>query len=132
MIVLTVGEVIRLHQKLIALTGGAQGIRDEGLLDSAVNGCYQTFGGEELYPTVMEKAARMAFAICKNHPFIDGNKRTAVTSMLVILRLNGVSLLYTQTELVDLGFGIAEGTVEYDDIIVWLQTHGQKIELSNR
>ena len=83
MIVLTINEVTELHEKLITATGGAYGIRDIGLLESAVLGCYQSFGGEDLYPSVVEKAARMAFAICSNHPFIDGNKRSAITALLV-------------------------------------------------
>jgi death-on-curing protein len=123
MIILTVAEVTRLHEKIVAATGGSQGIRDAGLLESAVLGCYQTFGDEELYPSVIEKAARMAFAVCKNHPFLDGNKRAAVTSMLVILRMNNIRLSYTQPELVRLGLGIAEGSVSYDDIVAWIKSH---------
>jgi death-on-curing protein len=123
MIILTVSEVVALHGKLIAATGGLPGIRDAELLESAVFGCYQSFGDEDLYPTVIEKAARMAFAICKNHPFADGNKRAAVTSMLVILRVNDIELSYTQTELVNLGLGIATGAVDYGNIVAWLRAH---------
>ena len=79
--ILTTNEVVELHEKIIAATGGSFGIRDLGLLESAVLGCYQSFGGDDLYPTAIEKAARMAYAVCKNHPFIDGNKRVAVASM---------------------------------------------------
>lgn len=117
MIILTVSEVVDLHEKLIAATGCSYGIRDKGLLESAVMGCYQTFGDEDLYPTAEEKAARMAFSICKNHPFIDGNKRTAVTSMLVILRMNGIALSFTQPELVELGLDVADGRTTYEDIV---------------
>ena len=123
MIILTTSEIVELHVKITAATGGSSGIRDIGLLESAVLGCYQTFGGDDLYPTVIEKAARMAYAICKNHPFIDGNKRAAVVSMLVILRMNDISLSYTQQELVSLGFGIAEGNICYEDIIAWIHAH---------
>ena len=123
MIILTVLEVAELHEKLITATGGSAGTRDAGLLESAVLGCYQTFGGEDLYPSAVEKAARMAFAICKNHPFIDGNKRTAVASMFVVLRMNGIRLSYTQHELVGLGLGIADGSIGYESIVVWINTH---------
>ena len=123
MIILTVSEVTELHEKLIAATGGSHGVRDMGLLESAVLGCYQTFGDTELYPTIMEKAARMAYAICKNHPFIDGNKRAAVTSMLVMLRLNGIVPSYTQQELIALGLSIADGSIEYEEILAWLERH---------
>jgi death-on-curing protein len=123
MIILTASEVAALHEKLIAATGGLPGIRDAGLLESAVMNCCQTFGNDELYPTVTEKAARMAYAICKNHPFADGNKRTAVTAMLVILRVNDVPLGFTQPELVALGLGIANGSVDYENIIAWIHAH---------
>ena len=116
MIVITISEVVEIHEKLIAVTGGSPGLRDMGLLESAVLGCYQSFGGIDLYPSVIEKAARMAFAICKNHPFIDGNKRVAVTSMLVILRMNDISLAYAQRELVMLGLGIADGGIDCDNV----------------
>ena len=123
MIVLTVSEISKLHEKLISATGGAPGIRDIGLLESAVLGCGQTFGGKELYPTIVEKAAWTAYAICRNHPFVDGNKRVAVTSMLVTLRLNRVQLRYTQQELIELGLGAARGDVDYEGIAAWIETH---------
>ena len=123
MILLTVSEIIILHEKLMDATGGSYGLRDPGLLESAVLGCYQIFDDVELYPTLIEKAARMAFAVCKNHPFIDGNKRVAVTAMLVLLRMNSVSLLYTQAELVSLGLGIADGSADYNNIVTWINDH---------
>ena len=123
MIILTTDEVVELHKKLTIATGGSPGIRDIGLLESAVLGCYQSFDGQDLYPTIVEKAARMAYAVCKNHPFIDGNKRAAVTSMLVILRMNDIFLLYAQKELVTLGLGIADGSIDYEDIVAWINAH---------
>ena len=69
----------------------------------------------------------MAYAVCKNHPFIDGNKRVAVASMLVILRMNDITLQYTQSELVDLGLGIAENSIDYDDIVAWVNVHLKSI-----
>ena len=123
MIILTTDEVITMHEKLVAATGGSPGIRDMGLLESAVLGCTQTFGGEEIYPTVVEKAARMAYSLCKNHPFIDGNKRVAVTALLVILRMNNVSLQYTQQELITLGLKAADGSINYENIVVWVNSH---------
>ena len=123
MIHLSLSEVYELHNKLIHATGGSPGVRDNGLLESAVIGCYQSFGGVDLYPTIIDKSARMAYAICKNHPFIDGNKRVAVTAMLVKLRLNGINLTFTQPELVALGLGIADGSLEYEDIISWINEH---------
>ena len=126
MTVLTVSEVIVLHEKLIAKTGGLGGVRDMGLLESAVLNCSQTFGGEELYPAIADKAVQMAFGICKNHPFLDGNKRTAILSMLVMLYINDVALCYTQKELIDLGLGIAEGSIDDEGIHGWIDRHKKK------
>ena len=123
MIALTTSEIIELHEKLIAATGGSSGLRDKGLLESAILGCYQTFGGDDLYPTVIEKAARLAYSICNNHPFVDGNKRVSVTAMLVILRMNDINLSHTQRELVALGLGIADGNLDYEDIVAWIHAH---------
>ncbi|MDR1542712.1 MAG: type II toxin-antitoxin system death-on-curing family toxin [Clostridiales bacterium] len=122
MIILTVSEVAALHEKIAASTGGLSGVRDAASLESAVLNCYQTFSDEALYPTVTEKAARLAFAICKNHPFVDGNKRAAVAAMLVILRVNNVLLSHTQSELVALGLGIASGSIDYESIVSWIHS----------
>jgi death-on-curing protein len=98
-------------------------LRDKGLLESAVLNCYQTFGGEELYPGIIEKSARLAFGICANHPFVDGNKRAAVASLLMILRLNDVAISYTQKELVTLGLGIADRLLDYEAVAEWVRSH---------
>jgi len=123
MIILTTDEIIEVHAKLITATGGSPGLRDSGLLESAVLGCTQTFRGEDLYPPVIEKASRMAYSICKNHPFVDGNKRVAVTALLVILRMNDVALSFTQEDLIFLGLGVADGSLGYDEIIAWVNKH---------
>jgi death-on-curing protein len=120
MITLTVDEIILLHEKIITATGGPSGLRDYGLLESAVLGCYQSFEGNDVYPSVVEKAARLAYSLCNNHAFVDGNKRVAVTAMLVLLRMNNIELAFTQKELISLGLGIASGSVGYDDILTWL------------
>ena len=123
MIILTTDEIIEVHAKLIKATGGSPGLRDMGLLESAVLGCTQTFGGEDLYPTVIEKASRMAYSICKNHPFVDGNKRVAVSALLVILRMNDIAISFTQKELIILGLGIADGNIDYNNIVIWVNKH---------
>ena len=123
MIVLTTDEVIEVHDKLINVTGGSPGLRDIGLLESAVLGCSQSFNGVYIYPTIIEKASRLAYAVCKNHPFIDGNKRVAVTALLVTLHMNDILLSFTQTELIELGLGVADSNVDYDGIIAWVNTH---------
>jgi death-on-curing protein len=121
--ILTVDRIITLHSMLIAAIGGSDGLRDKGLLESAVLNCYQTFGGEELYPGVIEKAAWLAFGICANHPFVDGNKRAAVTSMITILDMNDVAISYTQKELVALGLGISDRSLDYEAVLEWVRLH---------
>ena len=118
---ITVAETIELHDKIILASGGSPGMRDAGLLESAIMGCYQSFDGVDLYPSVIEKSARIAYSICKNHPFVDGNKRTAVMSMLMTLRMNDIILKYPQKDLVTLGVGIEENRIDYEGIVAWIK-----------
>lgn len=123
MIRLTKEQVLMLHIQLIESTGGCDGIRDEGLLDSALESPFQSFGGEELYPGIQAKAARLCYGLVKNHAMIDGNKRMGAHTMLVFLAVNGYELRYTQKELVDLILDIADGKKEYGDILSWILVH---------
>ena len=123
MILLTVDEITKLHTKLTAKTGGSDGLRDMGLLESAVYSAQSSFGGTEVYPTPVEKAARLQFALTSNHPFVDGNKRIGVLVMLLTLKLNGINLRYTQEELTELGLAAASGMLNYEDILAWIQQH---------
>ena len=108
MIVLTVDEIVGIHSKLIQKTGGLDGIRDKGLLESAVFNISTGFEDVELYPAIEEKAARLAYGIVSNHAFLDGNKRIGVLSMLMTLKLNHVDIKYSQKELIELGLKVAE------------------------
>ena len=123
MIVLTVDEIILLHGKLLRATGGTPGLRDPELLESAVLGVNAGFGDTERYPTVEAKAARLAFALVSSHAFVDGNKRTGMLAMLMLLRLNNVTLRYTQKELINLGLDAASGRANYEDILEWIFQH---------
>ena len=123
MITLTVSEILRLHQKLLDATGGLSGTRDLGLLESAVYSANQEFGEEEAYPTVEQRAARLAYAITQNHPFVDGNKRIGMLVMLMTLRLNHVQIQYTQAELIQLGLSVADNSYRYEDILAWINNH---------
>ena len=123
MILLTVEEIIALHDKLIERTGGSQGLRDQSLLESAVYSAMSAFGDSEAYPTVEEKAARLMFSITNNHAFVDGNKRIGLFVMLMTLQLNNIKIKYTQTELITLGLSVADGETEYIDILDWIMEH---------
>ena len=83
MIKLTKNQIIAVHSSLIAATCGSDGIRDKGLLESAIEAPFQTFGGIDLYPALLQKAARIGYCLISNHPFIDGNKRIGIHAMLV-------------------------------------------------
>jgi len=123
---LTTDEVILLHEKLLSATGGSAGLRDQGLLESAVWSVDAAFGDVERYPSIEEKAARLAYALISNHAFVDGNKRIGILAMLVTLDLNDVALQYGQTELIELGLAIANSQAQYDDILAWIYHHKQK------
>lgn len=123
MILLTVDEIIMLHEKLLRATGGLPGLRDRGLLESAVFGIEASFEEVEQYPTLEEKAARLAFSLIANHAFADGNKRVGVLAMLVTLKLNGIGVQYSQQELVELGLSTASGKAGYHEILSWVRSH---------
>ena len=112
-----------LHTQLILQTGGSEGVRDYNLLDSALETPFQSFGGDELYPTIQAKAARLGYGLIKNHCMIDGNKRIGTHAMLVFLALNGIELKYTQKELYETILHVAAGKIEYEDLLQWVLDH---------
>ena len=116
-------QILLLHSVLIAESGGSDGVRDEGLLDSAVNTPFQTFSGLDLYPTVLEKAVRLGFGLIRNHPFIDGNKRIGTHAMLVFLNLNSITLSYEDDELISTILSVASGEMDADGLLKWIQQH---------
>ena len=119
----SVETVIAIHAELINKIGGLHGIRDENLLDMSVNSPFQTFGGNDLYPTIVNKAAHLAFSLINNHSFLDGNKRVGVTVMIIFLKSNGFEIKCTNEELAVLGIGIADGSYDEDYIQEWLNNH---------
>lgn len=116
-------QILLLHSALIADSGGIDGIRDEGLLDSAINAPFQTFDGQQLYPTVLEKATRLGFGLIKNHPFLDGNKRIGTHVMLVFLEINNITLFYEDNELISVILAVASGELDADGLLKWIQQH---------
>lgn len=114
-------EVLALHEAAIARFGGARGVRDLGMLESALAQPHQTFGGKELYPTVEEKAARYAFGLCRNHPFVDGNKRVAAACLGAYLRLEGRTFRPSHEGLLSVMLGVAGGSVDYESLLEWVR-----------
>ena len=121
--ILSKQQILFLHADLIKEFGGTGGIRDEKLLDSAISAPFQTFGGVELYPTLIEKAARLGYGLIKNHPFIDGNKRVGTHAMLIFLALNNFSLRYEDADLIEIILRVADNTFDYSDLLNWLKNH---------
>ena len=120
---LTVGQIISMHSQLIMTIGGSDGIRDMGLLESAVNAPFQSFGGWDVYPTIYEKAARLGFGLAQNHAFIDGNKRIAAHAVLVFLAYNGIEIDCTESELFSMFMRLAESEATFEELVSWLMDH---------
>ncbi len=115
-------NVLLIYQMIVEETGGEFGIRSEELLESAIEAPYQTFDGKELFPTKIEKGARLGFGLVKNHPFIDGNKRIGVHIMISFLEVNGIYLEFTNEIIEDIALGVAEGRYQYEDVLNILQS----------
>ena len=119
----TIIDITILHQKIVQQTGGSADVRDMGLVSSALMRAEASFGGEDLYPGIIDKAAVICHGLVMNHGFVDGNKRIGVTAMLLILRRNDVLLAYTQNELVEFGLNIAKGKLDVQKIKDWIVRH---------
>ena len=125
---LTIGEVLRLHLLVAQQTGGASGVRDASALESALAQPRMTFGGQELYPGVLEKAAALCFFIVSGHPFIDGNKRTGHAAMETFLVLNGFEIdarTYEQERVI---LAVAAGEMRLEAFTEWLSPHLKRAE----
>lgn len=120
---LTAGQVLFIHSRLIDETGGSHGIRDIGLLQSAVSRPKATFEGKDLYPDIFYKAAAFMESLIKNHPFIDGNKRMAITSAGIFLQRNGYLLETAQRELERFTLSVAAGKATFEDAVKWFRKH---------
>jgi death-on-curing protein len=116
-------KVLLLHRLLAEATGGSVGMRDQGLLDSALEGAFAGFGDQEFYPTKEEKGARLGYALISNHAFVDGNKHIGLYVMLSFLEMNGIRIRCTDEELVYVGLSIADGKMGYEDLYYWVIEH---------
>jgi death-on-curing protein len=120
---LSLVEVLELHRQIIEQSGGAIGIRDLGGLESAMAQPRMTFGGEDLYPTVFDKAVALGLSIIMNHPFIDGNKRTGHAAMETFLLLNGMEINASIDEQEQIILAVASGKLGRDAFVEWLRLH---------
>lgn len=116
-------KILLLHQVMAEATGGDVGVRDEALLESAIENIYATFDGEELYPSKEEKAARLGYSLISNHAFVDGNKRIGMYIMISFLELNGIKLDATNDEVYKLGMAVADGSAQTEDILKWIHEY---------
>jgi death-on-curing protein len=116
-------QIVLLHEHLIAETGGTTGIRDEGLLDAAIQAPFMSFDQKELFLSIQQKAARLCYGLIMNHPFVDGNKRIGTHVMLVFLGLNGIELEYEQKELIDIIISIASSHSSFEELLKWILDH---------
>ena len=116
-------KILLLHKILAEATGGSAGVRDEALLDSALESAFAGFGDREFYPTKEEIGARLGYALISNHAFVDGNKRIGLYVMLSFLEMNGVPVQCTDDELVKIGLSVAEGSMGYDELLQWVLDH---------
>ena len=123
MITFSKEKVLLLHQLLAEATGGSVGVRDQGLLDSALEGAFAGFGDQEFYPTKEEKGACLGYALISNHAFVDGNKRIGLYVMLSFLEMNGIRIQCTDEELVHIGLSIAAGKMGYEELYNWVLEH---------
>lgn len=123
MIWVTADDVIALHAHVIEKSGGLDGLRDRNILESAVSAPLQSFGGKELFPTDLEKIARIGFGLATNHAFLDGNKRIGAMVVQLLLKWNGYVLQLRQGELADMFIAIADGSAQKQDLLHWIKLH---------
>lgn len=123
---LSLEDVLLLHHLSIEKSGGSHGLRDPGLLDAAVHRPQATFSGEDLYPSIFDKAGALCHSLIKNHAFVDGNKRTSLLAAMTFLELNDYRFECEQEELVTFGLKINNENISAEAIASWLKEHCEK------
>jgi death-on-curing protein len=123
---LTISEILELHERLIDSSGGASGVRDLGVLESALSQPHTSFDGQDLYPDLITKAAALCFSLVMNHPFLDGNKRIGHAAMETFLLLNGLEISAQVEEQERVILGLAAGQLDRNDFVSWLKKHTTK------
>jgi len=129
---LTVKDVLLLHNLAIDESGGSHGLRDLGLLESAVARPQASFGGEDLYPTIFIKAGALVHSLLRNHPFVDGNKRSSMYSAMTFLELNDYRFIAKQKEVVNFALKVENERLSVEDIAGWLKGHTRMTSSSSR
>lgn len=124
---ITKEEVLKLHHLSIKKYGGSHGVRDEGLLESAIARPYQTFGGENLYISFYEQAAAIAESLIINHPFVDGNKRTGFLAMFALLRKENIIINAPEDLAYQFTIDISTGKIKFEEIVPWLKNNTQTL-----
>ena len=115
-----------MHDLISRETGGDAGVRDFGLLESALESAYQTFDGKELYPTILQKAVRLCYGLVQNHPFYDGNKRIGTLALLVTLDLNNITFSADNPGLTDIILSLADSRISDQELLEWVADHCQE------
>lgn len=118
-------DVILIHNRIIQRSGGLDGLRDRASLEAATAAPLQSFDGQDLYPTVVEKIARLGFGLASNHAFVDGNKRIGAMMVQLLLQWNGYHLVLKSGELADMFITIADGSADEAALLHWIQAHLQ-------
>ena len=116
-------KILLLHKMIAEESGGSIGVRDEALLDSALENAFAGFENKEFYPTKEEKGARLGYTLISNHAFVDGNKRIGVHVMFSFLEMNGIRMECTDDEIINIGLSVANGSMGYDELLDWVIDH---------
>ncbi len=116
-------KVLLLHKYIAQETGGSIGVRDDALLESALEAAFAGFGDKEFYPTKEEKGARLGYTLVSNHAFVDGNKRIGMYVMITFLEVNGIHLDCTNEDVTNMGLKLADGSIGYDELLAWVREH---------
>lgn len=120
-------DVLKLHELSIQMYGGSYGIRDRGLLESAIARPFQSFGGEDLYPNPVEKAAALGESLIINHPFIDGNKRTGLLGIATFLLENGIEITSSEDNFFAFIIAISTGELKFEQIVDWITANSNRL-----
>ena len=123
MIWITADDVIQIHSRVIQRSGGMDGLRDRAGLEAAVSAPMQSFGGQDLYSTTVEKITRLGYGLASNHAFVDGNKRIGAMMTQLLLKWNGFQMTLSSGELADMFIAIADGSAGESDLLAWIQRH---------